>query len=116
MAKRRMISLDVVDTDRFLSMPITTRCLYYDLLIRADDDGFVGSPRKIQRVTGSSDDDFMLLIAKGFVIPFRSGVCVITDWHLQNRIRPDRYVPTIYRAEYEHLKQQCGRYLLSGKN
>lgn len=113
MAKRRMISLDIVDTDRFLSMPITSRCLYYDLLIRADDDGFVGSPRKIQRMIGSSDDDFAILIAKGFIIPFHTGVCVITDWKNQNRIRTDRYAPTIYQSELRQLHLTFGKYFLA---
>lgn len=113
MAKRRMISLDIVDTDLFLSMPLTSRCLYYDLLLRADDDGFVGSPRKIQRMIGCSEDDFSILITKGFVIPFRSGVCVITDWRLQNRIRNDRYSPTIYQNEIKQLELSNGKYLSS---
>lgn len=112
MAKRRMISIEVVDTDLFLSMPITSRCLYYDLVIRADDDGFVGSPRKIQRMIGCSEDDFSILIAKGFIIPFESGVCVITDWAVQNRIRKDRYTPTLYQGEFQRLQQRCGKYLL----
>lgn len=114
MAKRRMISLDVVDTDLFLSMPITSRCLYYDLLVRADDDGFVGSPRKIQRMIGSSDDDFSILIAKGFIIPFQSGICVITEWRRHNRIRADRYIPTLYQVEIRALEESNGRYLLMG--
>ncbi|SFL43968.1 hypothetical protein [Pelosinus propionicus] len=117
MAKRRMISLEIVDTDLFLSMPITSRCLYYDLLIRADDDGFVGSPRKIQRMIGCSEDDFAILINKKFIIPFRSGICVITDWRLQNRIRSDRYTPTVYQTELQQLQLSNGRYLsLTGSN
>jgi len=112
MAKRRMISLDVVDTDLFLSMPISSRCLYYDLLVRADDDGFVGAPRKIQRMTGATEDDLAILFAKGFAIPFQSGVCVLTDWRIQNKIRRDRYTPTMYQTELNQLTQTRGRYLL----
>ena len=114
MAKRRMISLDIVDTDLFLAMPISTRCLYYDLLIRADDDGFIGSPRKIQRMVGATEDDFHLLTAKGFIIPFRSGVCIITDWRLHNRIRADRYTPTVHQPELRQLTQRDNRYFISG--
>lgn len=43
MARRRMFSLDVVDTDRFLDMPSSTQALYFHLGMRADDDGFVAS-------------------------------------------------------------------------
>ncbi|MBP2658652.1 MAG: hypothetical protein H6Q69_1684 [Firmicutes bacterium] len=112
MAKRRMISLDIVDTDLFLSMPISSRCLYYDLLLRADDDGFVGSPQKIRRMVGATEDDFHILAMKGFIIPFQSGVCVITDWRLQNRIRGDRYTPTVYQFELSQLKLTKTKYLL----
>lgn len=41
-----MFSLKVIDTDAFLDMPISSRLLYYELSIRADDDGFISSPKK----------------------------------------------------------------------
>ncbi len=52
----------------------------------ADDDGFV-SPRKILRMTGAGDDDLKVLLAKGFVIPFKTGVIVITHWKQNNYLR-----------------------------
>jgi len=99
MALRRMFSLVVVDTDRFLEMPSSARLLYYDLGMRADDDGFVASPKKMMKMTGASDDDLKLLIAKGYIIPFESGVCVITDWKQNNYLRSDRYTETVYKVE-----------------
>ena len=54
MANRRMFSLDVVDTDAFLDMPCSARLLYYDLGMRADDDGFLSDAKKILRFTGAS--------------------------------------------------------------
>ena len=96
MAKRRMFSLDVVDTDAFLDLPASSQSLYFHLGIRADDDGFVSSPRRITAMVSASADDLKLLAAKGFVIPFQSGVCVIRDWRINNYIQKDRYSPTIY--------------------
>ena len=104
MAERRMVSKKIVDTDLFLDMPATSRLLYYDLLIRADDDGFVGSPKKITKMVGASDDDLRILTAKGFIIPFESGVCVIKDWRIHNYIKSDRYQPTQYLAEKSQLQ------------
>lgn len=103
MAQRRMFSLAVVDTDRFLSLPVGAQCLYFHLGMRADDDGFVSSPRKIMSFVTCTEDDFRLLIAKGFVIPFQSGVCVIRDWKVNNYIQRDRYSPTQYFAEKQAL-------------
>jgi hypothetical protein len=113
MAERRMFSLKVVDTDNFLSMPISARLLYYDFGMRTDDDGFVSSPRKILRISNCSDDDFKLLIAKGYVIPFESGVIVITHWKMQNSIQKDRYKETIYMDEKSRLANNNGIYSLS---
>lgn len=99
MALRRMFSLTVVDTDRFLEMPSSAQALYFHLGMRADDDGFVSSPRKIMKMTGGAGDDLKLLIAKGYIIPFESGVCVITDWKQNNLIKSDRYRETTCKAE-----------------
>jgi len=105
MAQRRMFSLKIIDTDLFLDMPMSTRLLYYDLSMRADDDGFVGSPKKTTKMIGCSDDDIKLLIAKQFIIPFESGVCVIKDWKIHNYIAKDRYNPTTYTYEKQQLEE-----------
>lgn len=113
MAQKRMFSLKIIDTDLFLDMPMTTRLLYYDLSMRADDDGFVASPKKIQRMIGCSDDDFKLLIAKQFIIPFESGVCVIKHWRIHNYIQKDRYNETLYQSEKNKLEEINGTYEIS---
>jgi hypothetical protein len=105
-----MFSLKIVDTDLFLDMPMTTRLLYYDLNMRADDDGFVASPKKIQKMVGCSDDDLKLLIAKNFIIPFESGICVIKHWRVHNYIRNDRYAKTIYNEEKQQLVENNNVY------
>lgn len=108
MARRRMFSLDVVDTDRFLDMPSSTQALYFHLGMRADDDGFVASPKRTTAMCGCSADDLNLLAAKGFVKPFESGVLVIVDWRKNNQIRPDRYVPTQFQNEKAQLGMSDG--------
>ncbi|KYC52640.1 MAG: hypothetical protein AMQ22_00690 [Candidatus Methanofastidiosum methylothiophilum] len=111
MAQRRMFSLKIVDTDDFLNMPSTTRLLYYDLAMRADDDGFVSSPQKIAKITGATSDDFKLLCSKNYLIPFQSGVCVIKDWRVHNYIQSDRYQKTMYSEEKKQLVlQENGMY------
>ena len=99
MAERRMFAKTIIDSDLFLDMPASSRLLYYDLAMRADDDGFVNSPKKIARMTGASQDDLSLLVAKKFLIPFESGVVVIKHWKIHNYIRNDRYKPTMYTDE-----------------
>lgn len=103
MAERRMFSKAIIDSDTFLDMPLSTQALYFHLSMRADDDGFINNPRKIQRSIGATDDDLKLLIAKQFTIPFESGVLVIKHWRLHNYIQKDRYKPTIYQDEKSQL-------------
>ena len=78
MAERRMFAKTIIDSDMFLDMPPTAQLLYFQLGVRADDDGFVNNPKRIMRDVRCSDDDIRLLIGKKYVIPFDSGVIVIT--------------------------------------
>ena len=99
MAERRMFAKTIIDSDAFLDMPLSTQSLYFHLSMRADDDGFINNPKKIQRMVGASDDDLKLLIAKNFIIPFESGIVVIKHWKIHNYIRNDRYKSTVYQEE-----------------
>ena len=113
MANRRMFSLDVVDTDKFLDMSASAQALYFHLGMRADDDGFVSSPRKIAKVSNCGIDDLTLLAAKGFIITFESGVVVVKHWRENNYIRTDRYKPTRYTEEAKMLEKVGDVYQLS---
>ena len=99
MAERRMFAKTIIDSDAFLDMPLSTQALYFHLSMRADDDGFINNPKKIQRMVGCGDDDLKLLMAKRFVLVFESGVIVIKHWKIHNYIRNDRYKPTLYQDE-----------------
>ena len=99
MAERRMFAKTIIDSDAFLDMPTSARLLYYDLGMRADDDGFVNSPKKIMRMIGASEDDFKILATKKFIIPFESGIVVIKHWKIHNYIAKDRYTETKYKEE-----------------
>lgn len=112
MANRRMFSLDVVDTDNFLDMPLSAQGLYFHLGMRADDDGFISSPKKIIKIVNASDDDLKLLIIKGYLIPFESGVIVIKHWRQNNYVKGDRYKPTIYQNERKQLYAENNIYHL----
>lgn len=103
MAERRMFAKTIIDSDAFLDMPLSSHALYFHLSMRADDDGFINNPKKIQRMIGASDDDLKLLIAKNFIIPFESGIVVIKHWRIHNYIRNDRYKSTVYEEEKSML-------------
>lgn len=97
MAERRMFSKTVINSARFLTMPPSSRLLYYDLGMAADDDGIVEAFTVI-RTTGAVEDDLRVLISKGFVSLLNDElVAYITDWNKNNQIRKDRYQPSIYQ-------------------
>lgn len=103
MAEKRMFSKKIIDTDWFMDMPASTQNLYFHLSMRADDDGFIASPKRIIKLIGATEDDYKILIGKKFIIPFDSGICVITDWRINNYLRNDRYTETIYKEEKQSL-------------
>lgn len=103
MAERRMIAKGVVDTDSFMEMPMSTQALYFHLLLRADDEGFLKNAKTITRMTGCKDDDIKILIAKSYLIAFDTGAVAIRHWRIHNSIRKDRFTPTLCTVERKLL-------------
>lgn len=104
MARKRMFRLDVLETDAFMEMPLTTQALYFHLNLRADDDGFIGNPNQIVKLIGAGTDDLKLLIAKRFVIAFEDGVIVIKHWRMHNTLSSYRYKETNFIEDKAMLK------------
>ena len=104
MAERRMFAKTIIDSDAFLDMPMSARLLYYDLSMRADDDGFVNSPKKIMRMIGATEDDLRILALRKFIIPFDNGIVVIKHWYIHNYIRKDTYNETPYKEQKDLLE------------
>lgn len=99
-----MFSKKITDTDSFLDMSLSAQALYFHLNMGADDEGFVDNVKKIQRSIGASNDDLKILVGKGFLLPFESGVVVIRHWRIHNYIQADRFQATIYQDEKEQLE------------
>ena len=96
MAERRMFAKSIIGSARFLRMPPTSRLLYYDLGMDADDDGCVEA-FAVMRKTGAAEDDLRVLVSKGFVRVLNDDlVSLILDWKTNNYIQKDRYHPSIY--------------------
>ena len=104
MASRRMFKLSVVSSDAFTAMTLSAQALYFHLNLRADDDGFIDSPLRIMREIGANQGDMEQLLSKRYVLYYESGVIVIKHWRLHNRLRKDRYKPTLYQEEFAELE------------
>ena len=103
MAERRMFAKKIIDSDDFLDMPLSAQALYFHLGMRADDDGFVNNARIIYRLIGASADDLKLLIDGKYLTDFKNGIMVINHWKINNFIRKDRYVETMFLREKQQL-------------
>ena len=112
MAQKRMFDKKVVGSDKFLDLPNSSKALYFMAGMEADDKGFF-QPRKLQRMCGFSDDDYKILIAKGFFITFESGVMIVTDWNKNNWLDSRRITETEYIDELNMLKLINNKYELA---
>ncbi len=108
MADKRMFAKDLITSDAFTDMSLSAQALYFHLSIQADDDGFVVNPKRIRSMIGASDDDLKRLAEKGYIIPFESGIIVITHWRHNNYLRKDRYRPSTNEAERAQLRVMSG--------
>lgn len=102
MARKRMFDLEIINQDSFLDLPMESKALYFLLGMEADDEGFV-APRKVLRLYGGTEDGLKVLIAKNFIIPFNTGVIVITDWKRNNYLDKNKVKETIYQDEKKQL-------------
>jgi uncharacterized phage protein (TIGR02220 family) len=103
MAERRMFSSKIVCSDAFIEMPFSAQALYTQLVMEADDDGFLNRAKRIMGSIGATIDDLNLLIQKRYILDFPNGVVVIKHWRMNNQIRKDRYTPTQYQEEFNSL-------------
>ena len=96
MARTRMFANAVIGSARFLRLSVGARLLYYDLGMRADDDGVVEA-FAVMRICGVGEKALQELIDGGFLVLLNDDqVCYITHWHENNTIRKDRYRRGLY--------------------
>lgn len=105
MAKRRMISVDIIETEDFIELSDSAKALYLYLVVKADDYGFIPNHKTIARMISVSAETIKELTNKNFVIHFDTDVCVIKHWLCQNKVQPTKRKDTRYLYEYSLLKE-----------
>lgn len=104
MAERRMLSSKIICSDAFTEMPFSAQALYLQLVMEADDDGFLNNARRIQRTIEATQADLDILLEKRYLLGFENCIVVIKHWRIHNQIRKDRYNPTHYQDEFNKLE------------
>ena len=117
MAKRRMLLISIVESDKFYEMRPITQALYIHLCLKADDDGIVDSVRSVMRNLKAPITSYKRLVEDNYLTELDRGLIAITHWHLHNQIRKDRYVETVYRdAKKELMRDDNNRYFKASED
>lgn len=117
MARKRMFDSALINQDNFYDLPMEAKALYFLLGMEADDEGFI-NPKKVLRLYGGTEDSIKILILKNYLIPFKSGVVVITDWKRNNYLDKNKVKETIYVEEKSQLDfdSKSEKYLLKNSD
>lgn len=98
MARKRMLSREVIETDNFYNLSKDAQALYLHLNLNADDDGFVNNALMTCRMLGINIAVINELVGLGYLIKVNNGVYLIRHWLLNNnKIPNDRYKESIYK-------------------
>ena len=79
MAQRRMISKEIHQSGAFINLPPTTKILYDDLVLYADDDGFCTDVAMINLMDKSTDEDYKKLEDNNLIIKLENAYLIV-DW------------------------------------
>lgn len=103
MANRRMFSKDIIRSDAFLDLPISSQALYFHLGIEADDRGYVNNPKTVIRSIGATVGDLEQLSSKRFILVRGEGLILIKGWRINNSIQPTRLVESKFVDDLKKL-------------
>lgn len=99
-----MFSKNVVLSDVFLSLPLSTQALYYLFGMNCDDDGVVPNPIALMKMGKYKKSDYQNLLDKRYILEDeKSKVAIIKHHKINNYIPKDRYKPSTYQEELEKL-------------
>ena len=98
-----MISVDVLGSDKYVRLPFSSQAIYIQMILNADDDGFVDNVESLIRILGIEKKYYRELVNREFVIEFDTEVAAIAHWRKMNKVRSDRYCPTDYTKELKSL-------------
>lgn len=103
MAKRRMFSKDIVESDDFYDLSPTAQNLYFHFGMNGDDRGYVNNSKQIMKNANAKQKDLEELIKRKFVLARQGKLILIKGWCINNCIQRDRFVESRYASDLENL-------------
>lgn len=110
-ARKRMFLIDIINAGEFLDLSHAAQALYFQIAMRADDDGFLKVSKRLLAYIGESDTDLHELTKAGFLLEFDGGVYVVRHWQRHNKIKQNQKQPTEYKHELAQLENDNGVYM-----
>lgn len=106
MAERRMLSIKITSSARFLRMSHASQALYMHLVMNADDDGVVEA-FSIMRLAAANEENLQELADRKLIRLLNEDlVAHILDWEENNKIRSDRKRDSIYKDLLEQVETE----------
>ena len=106
MAERRMLSIKITSSARFLRMSHASQALYMHLVMNADDDGVVEA-FSVMRLAAANEENLQELADRKFIRLLNEDlVAHILDWDENNKIRSDRKRDSIYKDLLERVEAE----------
>ena len=82
----------ITDSDSFFELPASTRLLYFELGMQANEKGKIIAPRTLMRLSGAKELELQILINRHFITAI-DDCLVITPyedyWRFQNGEKKD---------------------------
>lgn len=104
MADRRCFNKSVVRSNEFLDMPVSARCLYYELGMETDNRGYINASNRLLLYLGATPDDLKILIAKRFLLVRDNGRLLLQKhFRKNNPIFMGRYKETEFLSDFEKV-------------
>lgn len=79
MITRKLMPVNIIKGDNFQMMPMSTKLLFYEMVVYSDDSGFISNSCSILNKAEASPDNLKMLIAKGFVRVVDGGYYVVSE-------------------------------------
>ena len=103
MAKRRMFNKEIVRSDAFLDLPVSSRELYFQLGMDTDDRGYISNAKSIIRLIGANQGDLEPLVSKGFLMIRGDTLILQKHFEINNIVRHDRFHESEYIDDLKKL-------------
>lgn len=102
---KRCLESKILNSDKFQSLPATTKLLYIYLILEADNYGFLANAQGTMTRIGATYEDLERLIINEYVLQLTKDVYCIKHWFVHNK-EDKRLSPDFQEIELVELRNK----------